>query len=131
MAINYDLTYVKGDTVRLSLYLTGSTGAPLNLTGCTLTAQLRKGYYPSTLVASYQQYVSTGLTATQPYGYTGGLSCSATGGTAYLVFGSTYTEQLSASSMAKYDLQLYDPSTKDITTLVRGNIEILPEVTYI
>jgi hypothetical protein len=71
---------------------------------------------------SYQQYVSTGMTASQPYGYTGGLSRSATGGTAYLVFGSTYTEQLSASSMAKYDLQIFDPSTKDITTLVRANI---------
>ena len=131
MAINSDLTYVKGDTVRLSAYLTGTTGAPLNLTGCTLSASLRKGYYPSTLVVSYQTYISTGMTLGNVYGFTGGLAASATGGTAYLVFGSTYMNQLSPNTTAKYDLELYDPSVKDIITLVRGSIEILPEVTHI
>jgi hypothetical protein len=71
------------------------------------------------------------MTAQQPYGLTGGLSASATGGTAYVVFGSTFTSQLSGAATAKYDLQLFDPSQRDITTLVRGSIEILPEVTFI
>ena len=130
MAINSDLTYVKGDTVRLTAYLTGTTGAPLNLTGCTLSASLRKGYYPSTLVVSYQKYISSGMTLTNVYGFTGGLAASATGGTAYLVFGSTYMNQLSANTTVKYDLELFDPALQDVITLVRGSIEVLPEVTH-
>ena len=131
MAINYDLTYVKGDTVRLALYLTGSTGMPLNLTGCTLNASLRKGYYPSSLVVSYQKYIPAGATLGEVYGYTGGIGASATGGTAYLVFGYTYTNELSANTTAKYDLEVYDVNLKDRITLVRGSIEVLPEVTNI
>lgn len=129
MAINYDLTYVKGDTVRLTMYLTGSTGMPLNLTGCTLCASLRKGYYPATLVASYEKYITAGMTLSDIHGYTGGIGASATGGTAYLVFGYTYTNELSQNTTAKYDLEMYDPILKDRITLVRGSIEILPEVT--
>ncbi len=130
MAVNNDITYVQGDTIRLELYLKGSTGAPLDLRGCTLSAQLRKGYYPSTLVAGYSLYVTGGTQLFNPKGITGGISASATGGTAYLVFGSTYTSGLSPTSTSKYDLQVFDPNLNDTTTLVRGSIEILPEVTY-
>lgn len=129
MAINYDLSSVKGDTVRIETFLTGVTGATLDLSGCTLTASLRKGYYPSSLVVLYQKYVPAGSTLTTVYGFTGGLGASATGGTAQIIFGSTYMNQISSNTTAKYDLEVYDPILKDIKTLVRGSIEILPDVT--
>ena len=77
----------------------------------------------------YQKYISSGMTLTNVYGFTGGLAASATGGTAYLVFGYTYKNELSANTTAKYDLEVYDVNLKDRITLVRGSIEVLPEVT--
>lgn len=129
MAINYDLTTIRGDTVRIVTYITGPTGATYNFSGCTFTASLRKGYYPSSLVVMYQKYIPAGSTLTNVNGFTGGISASATGGTAYLVFGSTYTNQLSSNTTVKYDLQMYEPTLQDTITLLKGSIEILPDVT--
>jgi hypothetical protein len=106
----------------------GSTA--YNLSGCTLSMQLRKGYYPSSLVASYVINVPSGFTgATMPEGIYGGLCASATGGTIYVSIGATYTGQLTPNSTPKYDIQLIEPVGNTVTTILRGTIEVLDEVT--
>lgn len=132
MATNYDTSVVQGDTLRFSFYLTDSGNTAYNLAGCTLYMQLRKGYYPATLVSSYSAYVPTGSTyASAPEGFVGGLSASATGGTVYIAFGSTYTSQLSSEALAKYDVQIKNPTGNDTITVLRGSLTVLPDVTRI
>ena len=64
-----------------------------------------------------------------PEGIIGGLSGSATGGTIYVSIGATYTSQLAAGSTPKYDIQVIGPNNNSVTTLLRGSIEVLNEVT--
>jgi hypothetical protein len=131
MASNYDLSIVQGDTLRWSMYLTGDGGTAYNLSGATLSMQVRKGYYPSSLLASYSSYVSPAGNAniTYPEGYVGGLSASATGGTIYISIGATYTGLLSTDTTSKYDIQVIHPNTNMVLTILRGAITGIPEVT--
>lgn len=130
MVTNLDISAVQGDTIKIAAYVTGAGGTAYNLSGVTLSAQLRRGYYPSSIVASYQTYVPAGTLITGfPAGFTGGISAAATGGTIYISFGSTYVSQCSSEATAKYDVQMFNNSTKDTTTILRGSIKILPEVT--
>jgi hypothetical protein len=113
------------------MYLTGVGGTAYNLGGCTLSMQVRKSYYPATLIASYSTYIPTGQTLYSiPNGLLGGLSASATGGTIYISVGATYTQLLSGDQTAKYDIQLINPSdSNNVITLLRGSVEVIPEVT--
>ena len=67
--------------------------------------------------------------AESPQGFIGGLSASAIGGTIYVSIGSTYTGNFSSEANAKYDIQVTNPRGNDTTTIVRGSISVLPEVT--
>jgi hypothetical protein len=130
MASNFDVNVVQGDTLKWAMYLKDSGGTAYNLGGCTLGMQVRKSYYPTSVVASYRIYVPVGSTfADFPQGFTGGLAASATGGTIYIAIGSTYTGQLSSEATAKYDIQLTNPRGSDTTTILRGSLTVLPEVT--
>ena len=130
MASNYDVSIVQGDTLRWSMYLTGVGGTAYNLAGCTLSMQVRKSYYPSTLISSYSTYIPAGRTlVSPPEGYIGGLTATATGGTIYISVGATYTALLSSEQSAKYDIQLINSSDNNVTTLLRGSIDVIPEVT--
>lgn len=131
MASNYDLSIVQGDTLRWSMYLTGDGGTAYNLSGATLSMQVRRGYYPSTLLASYSSYILPGgnINSTYPEGFVGGLSGSATGGTIYISVGATYTSLLSSDSTSKYDIQIIHPTTNMVLTILRGAITGIPEVT--
>lgn len=130
MASSYDTTVVQGDTLKWAMFLKDVGGTAYNLGGCTLSMQIRKGYYPSSLIASYQSHVPVGLTgAGFPEGIVGGLSASATGGTIYIALGATYTSNFSSETTGKYDIQLLNPTGGDITTILRGSLTILPEVT--
>jgi hypothetical protein len=131
MASNYDLSIVQGDTLRWSMYLTGDGGTAYNLGGATLSMQVRKGYYPSSLLASYSSYISPAGNSdiNYPEGYIGGLSASATGGTIYISIGATYTGLLSSDSTSKYDIQVVHPNTNMVLTILRGAITGIPEVT--
>lgn len=132
MASNYDVSIVQGDTLRWSMYLTGPGGTAYNLSGSTLSLSVRKGYYPSNLVTSYEINVPQGLTAIRaPEGILGGITASATGGTIYIAIGATYTAKLPSEQVAKYDLQLLSSGDYNVITLLRGNIEVIPEVTRI
>jgi hypothetical protein len=130
MASNFDVNVVQGDTLKWAMYLQDSDGIAYNLGGCTLGMQVRRSYYPTSVVASYKVYIPVGSTFAEfPKGITGGISASATGGTIYISIGSTYTGQLSSEALAKYDIQLSDPIGSDTITILRGSLTVLPEVT--
>jgi hypothetical protein len=128
MATDYDLIVVKGDTARWQSYIYGSTGAAFDFRGCTVYMEIRNGYYPATSVASYVKYIENNATLAYPQGLTGGIS-AATGGTLYLCLGSSYSSSLSTDRTCKYDVRVYSPTLKDLTTILKGNIQVLPEVT--
>jgi hypothetical protein len=67
--------------------------------------------------------------AYSPQGLLGGLSASGIGGTIYISIGSTFTSNFSSETNAKYDIQLTNPTGNDTTTILRGSISVLPEVT--
>jgi hypothetical protein len=130
MASDFDVNVVQGDTLKWAMYLKDSGGTAYNLGGCTLGMQVRRSYYPTSLVASYKVYIPVGSTFAEfPKGITGGISASATGGTIYIAIGSTFTSQLSSEATAKYDIQLINPIGSDTTTILRGSLTVLPEVT--
>lgn len=130
MADNYDLIAVKGDTIRWNYFFTGTAGTTYNFVGSTLYMQVRNGYNPATLVASYSLYVQSNSVLGLPVGYTGGLS-SATGGTVNMCIGSSFSNDLTPDRICKYDLRIITGQEKDTTTLLRGNIQVLSEVTNI
>ena len=128
MIDNFDVTLVKGDTARWSYFFLGITsGVTFNFIGCTLYMQVRNGYDPSTLVASYTKYIDSNSTLSDPVGFTGGLS-SATGGTVTMCIGSTYSNQLATDRICKYDVKVLTPN-QDLFTLIRGNLQVLQSVT--
>lgn len=128
MIDNFDVTLVKGDTARWSNFFVGVTsGVTFNFTGCTLYMQVRNGYDPSTLVASYSLYVTSNSQLAYPNGFTGGLS-SATGGTVYMCLGSSQSDFLTSDRICKYDLKVLTPN-KELYTLIRGNLQVLQSVT--
>lgn len=130
MIDNFDVTIVKGDTARWSNFFKGVTsGVAFNFVGCTLYMQVRNGYNPSTLVASYDKYVDSNSTLLYPEGFTGGISAG-TGGTVYICLGYTHSNFLTADRICKYDLKVLTQSN-DLYTLLRGNIQVLSPVTDI
>jgi hypothetical protein len=126
----YDITLIQGDSYKWAMFLTDVGGTAYNLGGCTLSMQVRKGYYPTSLIASYSTYIPVGsLVAGMPEGIVGGISAAATGGTIYISLGATYTSNLPPGSNNKYDIQLHNPTGNVISTLLRGSIDVINEVT--
>lgn len=132
MADTQDIIAVKGDTARWTAFFRSLTGGnTFNFQGCTLYMQVRTGYYAEPLVAGYTQYIPTGATLSYPKGVTGGISAGETGGTVYFCLGSSFASNLTADRMCKYDVKVYHPSLNDLQTILRGNIQVLPNVTKI
>lgn len=129
MSINFDPTVVKGDTLRWQMALTDSSGSSYDLTGATLSIQVRKSYYPGSLLFNAELNVTAGSQLYTINGISGGLAASATGGLCNVCIGSTYTINFSEYSGAFYDVQVQWPSTSDVNTLLRGKINVLPDVT--
>lgn len=129
MTDTYDVILVKGDTLRWSSFFAGITyGNTFDFRGCTLTMQVRSGYDPQTLLASYSKYIDTEEILFYPKGLTGGLS-AATGGTVYLCIGSSQSDEFTTDRICKYDLKVYQPNLQDTVTLLRGNVQVLSNVT--
>jgi hypothetical protein len=129
MADTFNPTAVKGDTITFSMVLTGPTGALYNLTGTTFSMQVRKSYHPSGLLTSYELYVPANAPYTPVDGITGGLAIDITQGMLYVTIGSEYTKSFSDYSPSFYDIQLDYPNSGGRVTLLRGSIDILPDVT--
>lgn len=130
MIDNFDVTLVKGDTARWSNFFLGVTsGVTFNFVGCTLYMQVRNGYDPSTLVASYSKYIDSNSVLSDPVGSTGGIS-AAIGGTVNMCLGYIYSSSLTTDRICKYDLRVLTPSN-DFYTLLRGNLQVLQPTTDI
>lgn len=129
MPDSYDPTVVRGDTLRWTMSLTDGSGATFNLTGATLALLVGKRYDNLSYLVNYTIGITAGTGLTAPDGYTGGISASATGGIALISIGSKYTAQMPVYTGAFYDVQLTKANTQDIVTLLRGKINVLPDVT--
>jgi len=129
MADTFNTTAIKGDTIIWAMNLSSATGGVYNLSGCTLTMQVRKSYQPSGLLTSYSLYVPQDGIVIPVDGVTGGLAASSTGGIVYITIGSAYTKNFSQYTPSFYDMQLEYPNEGGIVTLLRGSIETLPDVT--
>jgi hypothetical protein len=99
------------------------------LTGATLSLQIRNGYAPSKIFASYTFGVTAGSTLSQANGILGGISTTPNGGVANLCIGSTYTKQFPPYTNVFYDLQASNVSNGDTITLALGAIKPTPNVT--
>lgn len=131
MANSYDVSVIRGDTLRWSLSLKDGSGATYNLTGSTLAMQVRQGHYPAKLLASYTLGVTAGSVAYAMEGITGGLSATGTQGSVAVCVGSNYTKNFPIYTEIFYDLQQQKPSTNDIVTLLQGKIDVSPDVTVL
>jgi len=129
MSDTFNPTAVKGDTITFSMILKGATGALYNFTGTTLSMQVRKSYHPSGLLTSYQLYVPANAPYTPVDGVTGGLAIDITQGLIYVTIGSRYTLSFSDYAPSFYDIQMQYPNNGGVVTILRGNIETLPDVT--
>lgn len=129
MADSYNPTIVKGDTVTWAMGLCGPTGAVYNLTGSTLTMEIRKSYYPGNEIVKYTQAVTSGTSYIVPDGIVGGLAVLGTAGIIYITIGSTYTNKFPDYVPVFYDIQMSYPNNGGIVTLLRGTINTLLQVT--
>jgi len=129
MADSYNPTAIKGDTITWAMNLKGPTGAAYNITGCTLSMQVRKSYHPSGLIVSYVHYAAPGSTYVGIDGVTGGLSATPTEGMVFVTIGSVYTKNFSSYTPSFYDMQMEYPNDGGIITILRGVIDTLPDVT--
>lgn len=125
----YDQTVVVGDSLRWVFSVTGVTGGTYNFTGCTLSMQVRKGYYSSKVLASYSTYVNVGNTFYTPEGIVGGISATATGGLVAITVGSTYTVAFPPYTPVFYDVQAQTINPIGVETILRGKIDVIPDVT--
>ena len=125
----YNPTAIKGDTITWAMNLKGPTGATYDISGSTLSMQVRKSYHPSGLIVSYVHYIEPGLTFTGTDGITGGLGATPSEGMIYVTIGSVYTKNFSSYTPSFYDMQLEYPNDAGIVTLLRGVIDTLPDVT--
>jgi hypothetical protein len=132
---NYDITIIQGDTARWSKFFTDpSTGNTFIFDNAdVLYLTVRNGYYPAPLIANYVLDVENGMTLTVPDGFTGGIGVATgtTGGTCNFCVGWSFTNEMSTDRMCKYDFKVLDTANQTMTTLLRGNIQVLPVVNRI
>jgi hypothetical protein len=131
MADTYDPTVIRGDTLRWAMRMQDSAGITLDLTNSTLNMQVRSSDYPATLYASYSLSVTSGTNYFVPDGVIGGISATGTGGIALICIGSTYTQKLPPYTPAFYEIQQITTDVNDTKTLLRGKINVTPDVTKV
>ena len=133
MAKQQDITAVKGDTVRWSSFIYDeTTGSTFNFTNCDVFVQVRNGFYPSYLVADYSKTATTYAGNTSIGGLTGGIAVTVNGplgGALYMCIGSSQSNHLSLDRVCKYDVRVHNKTTDDYTTVLQGNIKVLPKIT--
>jgi hypothetical protein len=125
----YDQTVIVGDSLRWVFSVTGPTGGTYNLSGCTLSMQVRKGYYSAKVLASYSSYITAGSSFYTPEGIIGGISATGTGGYVAITVGSTYTVSFPPNMTIFYDVQAQTINPIGVETILRGKIDVLPDVT--
>lgn len=106
MASKANLVIDQGSTYSVSISISNSDGDPLNITGYSSRAQLRK-HYTSSNAVTFQTSLSTGEV---------GLSLT-----------SAQTALLTPGRYV-YDVELID-SSNNVTRIVEGIVTVTPEVT--
>lgn len=130
MANSYDTSVVRGDTLRWSMSLKDGAGATYNLSGSTLSMQIRQGHYPAKLLASYTLGITSGSVVYAIEGITGGISANGSQGNIAVCVGSNYTKNFPIYTEIFYDIQQQKPGNNDTLTLLQGKIDVTPDVTY-
>lgn len=129
MAINYNVTAVKGDTIRWSNFFYDVDGSTFDFRGSTIYMQVRlNGRSTNDTVASYTKYIDPVANLNQPIGLTGGI-ISNNFGTAYFCLGSTYSNELSTSYPYEYSVKVQRNSDLSELTILNGNIFVTPNTT--
>ena len=105
-----ELTVDQGSTFENSLDLLNDDGTPYNLTGCSLSSQIRKSYYSSNATANLTISI-----------------VSAVNGNANITLNSATTTNITAGRYL-YDVKLTD-ANNNVTRIVEGILTITPQVT--
>jgi hypothetical protein len=112
MAAKADIIVDQGTTFNITLYLTNNAGQPLDLTGNSVKAQIRKWY-----------------TSTTSIDFTSTILSPSTNGVIELSLNANTTAGM---SFGRY---VYDVITTDsggtVTRVVEGQLTVTPEVTHI
>ena len=138
---NYNIKFFKGSTFKLDFSYTTSTDVAINLSGRTAKMQVRRSPYSSELIAElYDDWPvgSVGIGSSGDFlsgqGVTGG-----TGGIALNyddVNGDIHVEidPVTSSNMPvgkhSYDIQLIKSSDSTQTTILRGELQVLPSTLW-
>lgn len=105
-----ELTVDQGTSFENVLDLLNDDGTPYNLTGCSLSGQLRKSYYSSNAAANLIISV-----------------INAANGNANITMNSATTTNITAGRYL-YDIKLTD-ANNNVTRIVEGILTITPQVT--
>ena len=105
-----DITINQGADYYLSLTLTGASSAPYNLTGCSVSGQIRKSHADPLLAAFVPTFTST------------------TGGVVAMNIPHSVTKNLPIYGSLQYDI-LLTRSDSSIIKLVEGSVFVDPVIT--
>lgn len=109
MAIYSNLTVDQGSTFKANIDVTDSDGNELNLTGYTVSGQIRKSYYSLTAV-DFTAFVSNPVS-----------------GTIEISLTDTQTNAMKAGRYV-YDVEITSPGG-EVTRVLEGQVEVTPGVT--
>lgn len=116
----YDITVEQGATFEETLSITDEDGDPVDLSGMTARAQIRKTYSDPTVIASFVATVETPATD-------GIVTMKMTAANTALLPVASATGYLKVPTNYVYDLELVDGVT--VTRLIEGTCAVSPEVT--
>jgi hypothetical protein len=129
MSNNYSPNVIKGDTITWAMGFSGPTGGAYNLSGMTFTMEVRRTYYPGKEILKYVLGVTSGSQFLAVDGITGGLALTGLTGILYITVGSNYTKQFPPYVPVFYDIQMQYPNNGGITTVLRGTLNTILDVT--
>ena len=116
-----DLRIRQGGTFEFSIALKNPDGTPINLTGATLSAQIRRtGLAPNPAVATFAIVVTSAVNGQASLSLTDAI-------TAVITCGETETEK---ASRYVWDLELLDSAAR-VVPLLFGDVAVFREVTRV
>lgn len=139
---NYDFYVRKGDTLRHTFLYKNDVGVGIDLTNYAGSMQIRRSAYYDKLIGELNESYPTGSfgrgisgdfqAGSGITGFTGGIILNNGG-----ITGSIYLEVDSETCFAmpvgkhSYDLQLFNPDTSTLSTILRGRFEVMDAALYI
>lgn len=139
---NYDFYVRKGDTLRYTFLYKNTAGAGIDLTNYVGSMHIRRSPYYDKLIGELNESYPTGSfgrgisgdfqSGSGITGFTGGIILNNGG-----ITGSIYLEVDSETCFGmpvgkhSYDLQLFNPDTSTLSTILRGRFEVMDAALYI